>query len=231
MRLLLITASAISLAACDNAPIAVPGGANASPTPATVEAVDVTYGSAGTYNLDITHTSLLWRVSHFGLSNYTANFTGISGTLEFNPDDPAATRLSVTIDPASVETNYRGDYAGTHPNSPFSSWNEALAKDERWFNAGAHPQITFVSTNIEPTGPATGRVIGDLTFRGTTRPVTLDVRYNGVQQFQWAPDVDVIGFSAQTKINRSDLGMTALAPAIGDEVEIIIETEFRQVQG
>ncbi len=231
MRLLLISASALMLAACDNATVTPPGSANASPTPDAAQPVEVTYGSAGTYNLDITHTSLLWRVSHFGLSHYTANFTDISGTLEFNPDDPAATRLSVTIDPASVQTNYRGDYAGTHPNSPFSSWNEALAQDERWFNAGAHPQITFVSTNIQPTGPATGSVTGDLTFLGTTRPVTLDVRYNGVQQFQWAPDVDVIGFSARGTLNRSDFGMTALAPAIGDEVEIVIETEFRKAQG
>jgi len=59
-----------------------------------------------------------------------------------------------------------------------------------------------------------------------TRPVTLDVTYNGVANFPWAPDVDKIGFSATTTIKRSDFGQTTLAPNIGDEVEIIIETEF-----
>ena len=70
---------------------------------------------------------------------------------------------------------------------------------------------------------------GDLTFLGVTRPVTLDVTYNGVARMPWAPDQDKIGFSATTTLKRSDFGMGAYIPNIGDEVEVIIEAEFAEV--
>ncbi len=233
MRLSLMSASALALAACApaSAPAAAPAGSAASTaaeTP-TAAAEEIKLPPAGTYTLDLGHASLLWRVSHFGLSDYTARFTKFDATLELNPADLASTRLTATIDPTSVETDYPGDYKATHATSPHASWDEDLANDPKWFNSAVHPQITFTTTAVTPVTPSTAKVTGDLTFLGVTKPVTLDVTYNGVANFPWAPDVDKIGFSATGKLKRSDFGMTALQSSIGDDVEIIIEAEFAEV--
>ncbi|MFN7055222.1 YceI family protein [Hyphomonas sp.] len=229
MRTLLIAVSALALAACSETATA-PGAAPDAAAPAAVEE-PVEFGRAGTYDLDLSHASLIWRVSHFGLSKYTGRFTDFSATLNFNPDDPAATSLTATINPLSVETDYPGDYVGTHPNTGFQSWNEDLAENPNWFNGAEFPQITFTTTGISPETASTGKVTGNLSFRGATVPVTLDVKYNGVAQFQWAPNTDVIGFSARGTLKRSDFGMGHLQGPIGDEVEIIIEAEFRESAG
>lgn len=234
MRLFLISASALVLAACTPAsePTASPETAAPAAETATTEAApaaEVAYGKAATYKIDPTHASITWRVNHFGLAKYTARFKTFDATLNFNPADIAANAVEVTIDPLSVETDYPGDYKAGHADSPFASWNEDLAKNAQWFNAGAHPQITFKSTSATQASPTTGTVTGDLTFLGVTKPVTLDVTYNGVAQMPWAPDQDKIGFSAKTTLKRSDFGMGAYIPNIGDEVEVIIEAEFGEV--
>jgi len=233
MRLILAYVSALALVAC-GAPTAPASSAetptDVAPAAAPAEAApEVTYGKTATYKLDPTHASLIWRVKHLGLSNYTARFTDFDATLQFNPDDASATSLTATINPASVETDYSGDYKTGHPDSGFDSWNEDLAQSDKYFNAGAFPQITFTTTEVTKTGADTGTVTGDLTFLGVTKPVTLDVTYNGVAQFPWAPEEDHIGFSATTTLTRSDFGLTAGTPYVGDEVEVIIEAEFGEV--
>ena len=234
MRLFLISASALILAAC--APAAeAPAATEAAPAEAAAieaaPAAEVAYGKAATYKIDPTHASITWRVNHFGLSNYTARFKNFDATLTFNPADVAANAVEVTIDPASVETDYPGDYKAGHADSPYASWNEDLAKNPQWFNAAAHPLITFKSTAATQTSPTTGTLTGDLTFLGVTKPVTLDVTYNGVAQMPWAPDQDKIGFSAKTTLKRSDFGMAAYIPNIADDVEVVIEAEFAEVAG
>lgn len=230
MRLLLISASALMLAACSETTPAA--SAPAAPAPeAAAPAADenVEYGAAGTYAIDPTHTSVTWRVDHFGLSQYTGRFKTVDATLQFNPEDPAANSITVTIDPLSVETDYPADYKASHADSPYATWNEDLGRNSNWLNGDAFPQITFTSTAITQETASTGKVTGDLTFLGVTRPVTLDVTYNGKANFPWAPDADKIGFSARTVLKRSDFGNATYAPNIGDEVEVIIETEFQQV--
>lgn len=234
MRLFLICASALVLAACTPAsgPAASPESAAPAAEAAMTEAApaaEVAYGKAATYRIDPTHASITWRVNHFGLAKYTARFKSFDATLSFNPADIAANAVDVTIDPLSVETDYPGDYKAGHADSGFASWNEDLAKNAQWFNAGAHPQISFKSTSATQASPATGTVTGDLTFLSVTRPVTLDVTYNGVARMPWAPDQDKIGFSAATTLKRSDFGMGAYIPNIADEVEVIIEAEFAEV--
>lgn len=229
MRLFLISASAMVLAACT--PAATPPAAPeaAAPVAEVTEAApapEVAYGQAATYKIDPTHTSVTWRVNHLGLSKYTARFKTVNATLQFNPADLAANSVEVTIDPRSVETDFSGDYKGTHADSPYASWNDDLVLNPGWFNASAHPIITFKSTAATQSSPTTGTVTGDLTFLGVTKPVTLDVTYNGMVQMPWTPDQDRIGFSAKTSLKRSDFGMTNNMEFIGDDVEIIIETEF-----
>ncbi|AXE64277.1 hypothetical protein HPO_06968 [Hyphomonas polymorpha PS728] len=232
MRLLLISASALMLAACSETTPAAPAATEPAAAPAgeaAAPAADVEYGAAGTYAIDPTHTSVTWRVNHFGLSKYTGRFKTVDATLQFNPEDPAANSITVTIDPLSVETDYPADYKASHADSPYATWNEDLARNANWLNGDAFPQITFTSTSITQETASTGKVTGDLTFLGVTKPVTLDVTYNGKANFPWAPEADKIGFSAKAVLKRSDFGNATYAPNIGDEVEVLIETEFQQV--
>lgn len=176
-----------------------------------------------TYELERNHAFLYWKVSHFGLSDYTVNFTDFDATLDFNPEDPTASTIRVTINPAALETNY------PDPERK-AEWEGELANEGRWFNTGEFPEITFVSTSAEQTGEFTGQVTGDLTFLGVTQPVTLDVTYNGTGNAPWFGDRDLLGFDATATINRSDFGMTALIPNISDEVTIHFTGEFLQAE-
>ncbi|MEL6324238.1 MAG: YceI family protein [Pseudomonadota bacterium] len=178
-----------------------------------------TEAAEATYELEKSHAFLTWRISHNGLSKYTARFTDFDATIDFNPDNPVTSSVSATINPLSVETD--------HPTRA-DSWNAELATDDRFFNGDEFPEITFVSTGIEQTGEFTGIVTGDLTLRGVSLPVSLDVTYNGTGNAPWFGTRDLIGFSARGTFNRSDFGMTALLPNIGDEIEVIIEAEFLQ---
>jgi len=182
------------------------------------EATDLEGMPSGLYELDKNHASLIWKVSHLGLSNYTARFTDFDIDIDFNAFEPAASRVRATIDPTSVETDF--------PEPEKKDFDKELAMKESWFNAEQFPQITFMSTSVEKTGDNTGKVTGDLTFLGVTKPVTLDVVFNkaiGNHPFANKP---ALGFSATTTIKRSDFGLTTYIPQIGDEVEIIIEAEF-----
>ena len=177
--------------------------------------------AADTYQLDKTHAFLTWTVQHNGLSGYTVNFTEFDATLEFDPEDLGASSITVTIDPMALETNYP-DAAKRE------EWHTELSTDDRFLNGDEYPEITFVSTSAEQTGEFTGTVTGDLTFLGVTKPVTMNVTYNGTANMPWYGPRDLIGFNATTTIKRSDFGMTAMIPMISDEVEIEFSGEFLQ---
>jgi polyisoprenoid-binding protein YceI len=182
-------------------------------TPVAVAAPDTNPAESpsGTYGMDTSHTSVHWSISHLGLSIYTARFDRVNGTLEWNAAAPERSTLTADIDAASVSTG-------------LPSFDDKLEGTD-YFSAAAHPRITFVSTAIERTGPTTGRVTGNLTMRGVTRPVVMDVTFNG-GMFNMFARTHAIGFSATTTINRSDWGLTANLPVIGEQVTIRIETEF-----
>lgn len=184
--------------------------------------------AAAAYSLEPTHAFLTATVIHNGLSEYTLDFTKINGTLQFDPADPAASSLTFTIDPASVYVNFPGDYKASHADSPYETWPEALSRDEKFMNADAHKQIRFVSTGATRTADDTGTVTGDLSFRGVTRPVTLNVTYNGFANAPWYGERDMLGFDATGTIRRSDFGQTVLADMISDEVTIGFSGEFLQ---
>ncbi len=168
---------------------------------------------AGIYETDVSHTSVHWRISHLGLSNYTARFDKIETKLNFDPKDVTKSKVDVTIDPTSVNTG-------------LPDFDKKL-RGEGYFDIAKNPRITFSSTKIEKTGENTGIITGDLTLNGVTKPVTLTTTFNGGMFNQYA-DGHSLGFSAIAKIKRSDFGMMTLLPAVGDDVEIIIEAEFVQ---
>jgi polyisoprenoid-binding protein YceI len=176
---------------------------------------------AGTYVTDNTHTSLVWSVSHMGLSNYTARFTNVSATLVFNPISPTASKLTASVDPLSVETDY--------PNPTQKDFDAKLAKDKDWLNGTQYPTITFTTTKLTQTGPNKGTMVGDLTFLGVTKPLTWDVTFNGAYAKQPISGKPALGFSAIAKMKRSEWGLATYVPMVGDDVTLRVETEFNQI--
>lgn len=196
-------ASAILAGALLAAPVAV------LPAVASAQAVtDPAQAPAGTWTLDKRHASLTLKVTHFGTSHYTFRFAqgAIDGSYAYDPAKPLDTKVSVTIDATKVDTG-------------LPDFDKEIATDPKFFNAGQYPKITFVSTKVEP-----GKLTGDLTFRGVTKPVTLDVKYNGFAKTPFGSQI--MGFSATGKIKRSDFGFTHLVPMVSDEVTLEIEAEF-----
>ncbi|MEO0635694.1 MAG: YceI family protein [Pseudomonadota bacterium] len=171
----------------------------------------------GTYAADPTHSNVTWKVSHFGLSNYTGQFNAVNGTLELNAEDPTASKVSATVDIATISTPF--------PNADTKDFDGELL-GAQWFNADEFPQATFESTSLELGENGTGTMTGDMTFRGQTVPVTFDVELNGqMEKHPFAPGA-AVGFTATGMIDRTAFGFDTFAPNIGAEVELIIQTEF-----
>jgi polyisoprenoid-binding protein YceI len=172
--------------------------------------------------MDLAHTSVLFRVSHIGMSRYTGRFTKADGKLKFDPVNPAAQSVAATIDARSLQTDY--------PEPAKLNFDAQVQKE--FLDAAGHPQITFTSTKVEPTGPRTARITGDLTLKGVTRPVVLEATWNGGYKPSALDPGGRVGFSAHGTFKRSDFGITYGLPApgttmgVGDDVEVIIETEF-----
>jgi polyisoprenoid-binding protein YceI len=171
---------------------------------------------SATYRLEKPHASLLVRVKHMGLSYYTMRFTDFDATLEFDPKNPAASRVKAIVNPLSVRAE--------HPEDK-EKWDKTIG--ENLLEGGEYPQVVFDSTKVETTGELTGKITGNLTLMGVTEPITLDVTYNGA-----APAAalyqgrDAIGFSARGHFDRSEFGSTRYGAIIGSDVEVVLEVEF-----
>ncbi len=167
----------------------------------------------GTYRLDPSHFAVLWKVSHLGFSHFVGRFDRADATLDFDPAAPAAASLTVTVETASLDTRL--------PDL------DSTLRGSGWFDVATYPQAVFRSTAIAITGPATGSVTGDLTLLGVTRPVTLDVTFNGGATNLLTGHY-TLGFAATGTLLRSEFGLTNLVPAVGDEVELEIQAEFQK---
>ncbi|TKC88470.1 YceI family protein [Trinickia terrae] len=165
----------------------------------------------GHYELDPHHWSIVFDVDHLKYSRFTMRFDRASAALDWNAGGLDASTVTASIDAASVDTNV-----------PIL---DKLVKGADMFDVERNPQIRFASTHFERTGEAAGKLTGDLTIRGTTRPVTLDVTFNG-----FAPDPltkeDKLGFSAEGRFSRAQFGLTTWYPAVGDDVHVRIQAEF-----
>lgn len=207
-------------------PVAPPKAAAATPAPLMIQA------PAGRYAVDHNHADLSFSVKHVGMSNYIARFTDYTLTLDLVPDNIGASSVQLVLDPTSVKTDYDGDYPGTHPDSPFQTWNEALAMSERFFNAGEYPTIEFRSTQVRATGGQNLSIVGDLTLLGQTHPVTLEASIVGSSPSHPVSGKGggMIGFSASGSFQRSQFGMDFLVKPkiLGDTVTIRFEGEFQQ---
>ncbi|RFC64103.1 polyisoprenoid-binding protein [Fulvimarina endophytica] len=179
---------------------------------ASAQTIDV---PAGTYVNDPNHTNVLWKLSHFGLSTYIGRFDTMSATLELDPENPAQSSLTATVDPASVSVNFEGD----------KSFAEEIQSD-MFLNAAEFPEAKFVSKSIELTGENTGRVTGDLTLHGQTHEEVMDVTLNAALNPHPMTQNPAVGFSGEMTIDRTKYGIDQLAGPVGAEVTLEIEAEF-----
>jgi polyisoprenoid-binding protein YceI len=165
------------------------------------------HATAGTYGLDPDHSSVLARVSHVGYSYSVFRFDRVSGTLSWNPDAVASSKLSAQVVIESITSNVKG----------FAS---ELA-GEKFLNAPRFPEATFVSTAFRLVGATVGFVDGNLTLMGKTAPITFDVSLVGAGKgFGGQPR---LGVRASSWIKPQDFGMPAM---FSEAIEIVIDAEF-----
>lgn len=173
--------------------------------------------SATTWTIDPEHSNVGFKVRHMMVSNVKGNFEKFSGTVDIDDKDITKSKVSVTIDTASVATNVqkRDDHL----------------KSAEFFDVAKYPAMTFVSKKVAKAGKDKLKVTGDLTLHGVTKEVVLDVE--GPSKESKDPWGNIRrGATATTKINRKDFGLTYNAVletggvAVGEEVVITLEVEM-----
>src|SRR4029077_3225835 len=173
----------------------------------------------GNWKFDPYHTQVEFSAKHLGMMTVRGHFAEVTATGEIHPDDPDSTKIEATINTASIRTN-----------------NEQRDKDLRGSNfleIDKYPTMTFKSTGIEPAGGNRYNLKGDLTIKGTTRPITLKVVNLG--EFNDPNMGHRIGYSAEGEINRKDFGMNFEAMLDGkfivsNEIKINVEGELVEAQ-
>lgn len=168
----------------------------------------------GHYVLDPRHASVIARVKHMGVSLYTLRFDTFAASFDYEPAHPEATRLTASVDPASldVDADYGKQFA------------------EEFLSASKFPKATFTATQMQTSGDGTGTMTGDLTLMGVTKPATFNVTLIGAGHEVLPIPLGrrAAGFEATTTFKRSDFGSTYLNNLVGDEVTLQIEAEFEK---
>ena len=166
---------------------------------------------SGTYALDARHGKITYYVDHLGFSTYVGQFTGIEAQLVLDSANPANSTLTASIPLAKASLDDEG-------------LNRHLQTAD-FFDVANHPVATFRSTRIvmDDEDKNEADVYGELTLRGVTREVKMEVEFNqaGANRGTYRA-----GFDGEAKIKRSDFGITYGLPAIGDEIKLRIEGEF-----
>ena len=166
--------------------------------------------AAETYNFDPMHTYILWHINHFGFSIQAGKFTMVDGTLILDEAKPENSKVNVTVHTDIIATG-------------IPKLDEHL-KSDTFFDVAKYPTATFVSNKILVTGKDTGKIYGTLTLHGVSKSVILDAKLLKIGMHPMNNKKSV-GFSATTTVKRSDFGMGAYLPNLGDEVQIDIGAE------
>lgn len=166
---------------------------------------------SGQYSLDKSHASLLFKVRHLGLSTYVGRFNKFDANLDFDPANIEAAQLNAVIEMGSLDIN-----------------NPSLKDDlmgGTWFSQAKYPQARFSTVSVKQIEGKDFEFTGNLEWRGVTKPIVLLVTFHGGANNVLTGKY-TLGFSAQGEFKRSDFGMDAYIPLVGDEVKIEAEAEF-----
>jgi len=196
----LAVALTLTLMAQDTRPTTAP--VPGAPSPAVPS-------GTGEYRIDSVHSSNYFCIRHLNVANFYGRFNEVTGTFILDDAEPARCAFDVTIRAASLDTN--------HPE------RDKHLKSAEFFDVEQYPEIRFRSTRVRREEHGQLAVLGDLTLRGVTRPVTATVTLTGAGPgMRGEPRA---GFEATLAIKRSEFGMTALVGPLGDEVRITVSVE------
>jgi polyisoprenoid-binding protein YceI len=200
MRRIAVAVLSLALAAC-------------LPVLAQNVATDPAKSPSGVYTVNAGHTQVLFSILHLGLTDYFGRFDKISGTMNYDGNQPEHSSVDISIEMTSIDV----------PSARLTDELKGV------FGAQQYPIATFKSTAVTRTGPNTGQIAGLLTMRNVTKPVTLDATFNGGGQSPMGGGY-ALGFRATGTIRRSDFGLTSMiwSPFVSDEVHLIIEAMFDQ---
>ena len=171
-----------------------------------------------TYTIDPSHSQVSFKVRHLGFSKVRGRFTGFEGTVRMTPGDFSTLEADASVE---LETITTGDQK-----------RDAHLRSDDFFSVEQHPTMTFEGHAVSGISDDGFKLEGDLTIRGTTKPVVLDVTYLGEATDPWGGTR--VAFEARGKINRKDFGLNwnqALETGgflVGDEVEIELEVQAVQ---
>lgn len=168
-------------------------------------------GQAQTWYLDPAHSAAQFSVRHLGISTVRGTFTKVNGVVQESPTDLSKDSVNVTIDAASVDSRVE--------------MRDKDLRSERFFDVAQYPEITFKSTKVESTGTGKLKVTGDLTIRGVTKSVVLDVD-GPTPPFKDPRGTSHRGISATTTVSRADFGMTAMPGMVGDQAVLQMDVEL-----
>jgi len=172
-----------------------------------------------TWQIDPVHSCIHFSIRHFVISKIHGRFTKWGGTIQLDEASPASSQVEIHIDASSIDTN--------DPN------RDGHLKSDAFFDVAQYPEIKFKSTKVEPAGKSQYRVTGDLTLRGVTKPVTLEVEHGGNVKDPWGNQRG--GFGVKGAIDRGEFGMSfnavleAGGVALSDKVEFSIDVEATKV--
>jgi len=176
---------------------------------------------ASTWNIDPDHSNFGFKIKHLMVSNVKGNFEKYSGVVDINEMDITKSKVEVTIDMNSVNTNVKK--------------RDDHLRSADFFDVAKYPTMTFVSKKVTVASPDNLKVTGDLTLHGVTKEVVLDLEGpTGESKDPWGNIRK--GATATTKINRKDFGLTwnqALETGgvlVGDEMNITLEVEMIKKQ-
>jgi polyisoprenoid-binding protein YceI len=174
-------------------------------------AAEVSRMTAGTYQVDPSHTQVTWKVNHMGFSMLQGQFGASGGTLTLDPAKPAAAKVEISFDMTQLTTT--APAFTKHLNSP------------DFFDTAKFGTARFVSTSVTPGANNTATIAGNLTVKGITKPVTLQAHLIGAGSNPMNKKLNV-GFHATAKIKRSDFGAGMAAPVVSDDVDLEINAAF-----
>jgi polyisoprenoid-binding protein YceI len=166
---------------------------------------------SGNYGLDKSHGYITYTYSHMGYSTPHVGFRSFDVGLVLDNENPANSAIDVTIDATSIDS--RVDVFNGHLNGP------------NFFDTANHPTITFKSTSFEDAGEDKFNIAGDLTIKGVTKSVTLDATLVKAANHPMRK-TPTIGVTAETKVSRSEWGLSRAVPNVGDEITIFISVEM-----
>lgn len=176
-----------------------------------VSAAELSEVPSGMYSVDPTHAYITFTYDHLGMSNPVLSFDDFTIDLNLNNEDPTKSTVEVSIVADSI-------VAGS------DVWKDHLS-GAKFFDFANHPTITFTSTSIEAARDGNFKVMGDLKIKEMVKPVSLDVTINAAMNHPMSGN-PTIGMGGTAEIMRSEFGMEAALPFVGDAISLNVTAEL-----